>query len=45
MDFLRQYPEKDFVVKRPEAVGDISLNEPRGPGPGILGALFKTPCD
>ena len=35
MDFLRQDPEKDFVVKRPEAVGDISLDKPHGPRPGI----------
>ena len=35
MDLLRQDPEKDLVVKRPEAVGDISFNEPHGPGPGI----------
>ena len=36
VDFLRQYPEKDFVVKRPEAVGDITLDKPCGPGPGII---------
>ncbi len=36
LDFLRQYPEKDLVVKRPEAVGDISFDKPYGPGPGIV---------
>ena len=28
MDFLRQYSEKDLMVKRPEAVGDITLDKP-----------------
>jgi hypothetical protein len=36
VDFLRQYPEKDFMVKRPEAVGDITLDKPCSPGPGII---------
>jgi hypothetical protein len=36
LDFLRQYPEKDLMVKRPEAVRDISFNKPYGPGPGIV---------
>ena len=35
MNFLRQYPEKDHVVKRPEAVGDISLDKPVRPLPGV----------
>ena len=35
VDFLRQYPEKDFVVKRPETIGDIPFDKPCGPGPGI----------
>jgi site-specific DNA recombinase len=36
MDFLRQYPEKDLVVKTAEAVGDVTLNKPCGPGPGVV---------
>jgi hypothetical protein len=36
VDFLRQYPEKDLVVKRPEAVGDVALDKPGSPGPGIV---------
>ena len=36
VDLLRQDPEKDFVVKTTEAVGDITLDEPHGPGPGVL---------
>ena len=35
MDFLRQYPEKDFLVETAEAVGDVALDEPDGPGPGF----------
>jgi len=35
-DFFRQYPEKDLMVDFPEAVGDVTLDEPHGPGPGIL---------
>ena len=35
LDFLRQYPEKDIVVKRPEAVGDIPFDKPGGSGPDI----------
>ena len=35
-DFLRQYPEKDLMIDFPEAVGDVPLDEPHGPGPGIL---------
>jgi len=35
VDFLRQYPEKDLVVERPEAVGDVTLNEPCGARPGL----------
>ena len=36
MDFLRQYPEKDLVAKAAEAVGDITLDKPCSPGPGIM---------
>ncbi len=36
MDFLRQYPEKDFMVETAEAVGDVSLDKPCGPGPGVV---------
>ena len=35
-DLLRQYPEQDIVVNTAEAVGDVSLDEPHGPGPGLL---------
>ena len=35
MDFLRQYPEKDFLVKAAEAVADITLDKPGRPGPGL----------
>src|SRR5712671_5560709 len=36
MDFLRQYPEKDLMVKTAEAVGDVTLDKPCGPGPGVV---------
>jgi hypothetical protein len=35
MDFLRQYPEKDFMAEAAEAVGDVALDKPCGPGPGV----------
>src|SRR3984893_13701804 len=35
-DLLRQYPEKDIVAETAEAVGDVSLDKPHGPGPGLL---------
>jgi site-specific DNA recombinase len=35
-DLLRQYPEEDIVAETAEAVGDVSLDEPHGPGPGLL---------
>src|SRR5690349_24970759 len=35
-DLLRQYPEKDIVAEAAEAAGDVSLDKPRGPGPGLL---------
>src|SRR6266480_2406588 len=31
LDFLRQYSEKNIMIKTPEAVGDVTLDEPRGP--------------
>ena len=35
VDVLRQYPGRLLVVQGPEAVGDVTLDEPRGPGPGF----------
>jgi hypothetical protein len=35
-DLLRQNPEKDIVAETAEAVGDVSLDKPHGPGPGLL---------
>ena len=35
IDFLRQDRDKDLMIQRPVAVGDVSLDEPCGPGPGI----------
>ena len=35
-DLLRQYPEKNIVAETAEAVGDVSLDKPHGPGPGLL---------
>ena len=35
MDFLRQYADHDLLIKRPEAVGDITLDEPGRPAPGV----------
>src|SRR5262245_29009764 len=35
-DLLRQYPEEDIVAETAEAVGDVSLGKPHGPGPGLL---------
>ena len=34
-DLLRQDPHQDLMIDRPVAVGDIALDEPHGPGPGI----------
>jgi hypothetical protein len=31
----RQRREHDLVIKRPEAVGDITFDEPGCPGPGF----------
>jgi len=36
VDFLRQYPEKDLVIQAAKAVGDITLNKPSSPGPGVI---------
>ncbi len=36
VDFLCQYSEKDFVAETAEAVRDVSLDKPHGPGPGFL---------
>jgi hypothetical protein len=36
VNFLYQYPEKNLVIDSPEAVGDVSLDKPHGPGPGVL---------
>src|SRR6266576_2513995 len=33
---LRQYSEKNTMVDFTEAVGDVSFDEPCGPGPGVL---------
>ena len=35
VDVFRQRREKDLVVQRPEAVGNVSLDEPGCPGPGV----------
>ncbi len=34
--FLRQYPEQDLMVERPEAISDVALDEPRGSGPAVV---------
>ena len=34
--FLRQYPEKDLVIQAAKAVGDITLDKPSSPGPGVM---------
>jgi site-specific DNA recombinase len=36
VDLLRQDPDHDLMVQGPEAVGDISLDKPHGPGPAAL---------
>src|SRR5207249_8119552 len=36
VDLLRQDPDHDIMVQGPVAVGDVSLDEPYGPGPGAL---------
>ena len=36
MDLLRKDPDHYFMVQGPEAVGDVALDEPRGPGPRSL---------
>ncbi len=35
VDFLRQYREHDLMIKTPEAVGDVTLNEPGRPSPFV----------
>ena len=35
MDLLRQDREHDLMIKTPEAVGDVSLDEPGRSGPGV----------
>ena len=36
VDFLRQDRDHYLVVQRPEAVGDVSLDEPGRPGPDVF---------
>ena len=36
VDFLRQDPEKYLVPETTKTIGDVTLNKPRGPGPGIV---------
>ena len=36
VDLLCQDPQKDLVVGAAEAVGDVTLDEPHGTGPGFL---------
>jgi hypothetical protein len=36
VDFLRQDPGHNIMIQGPEAVGDVTLDKPRGPGPGAL---------
>ena len=36
LDLLTQYVQENLVPQRPEAVADVSLNEPHGPGPGVV---------
>src|SRR5215469_13307673 len=36
VDLLCQYPEKNLVAETAEAVRDITLDKPHGPGPGPL---------
>ena len=35
MDFLRQRGEHDLMIKAPEAVGDVCLDEPGRSRPGV----------
>lgn len=35
MDLLRQDREHDLMIKASETIGDVSLNEPSRPGPGV----------
>jgi len=35
-DFLAQDPHEDLVVRAAEAVGDVTLDEPHGTGPGFM---------
>ena len=35
-DFLAKDPHEDLMVRAAEAVGDITLDEPHGAGPGFL---------
>jgi hypothetical protein len=51
VDFLRQDPGHYLMVQRSEAVGDVTLDEPRGPFPevadfpqrGVASAAFPEP--
>src|SRR5664279_1330610 len=36
VDLLRQDPDHNIMIQSPEAIGDITLDEPRGPGPESL---------
>ena len=36
VNLLRQDLDHYLVVQRPEAIGDVSLNEPGRPGPGVF---------
>src|SRR5262249_21347705 len=35
LDLFTQYVQENPMTQRPEAVADVSLNEPHGPGPGV----------
>jgi hypothetical protein len=35
MDLLRENPDHNIVVKTPETIGDVTLDEPGCPGPGL----------
>ena len=36
LDFFAQYIQENLMTQRPEAVADVSFNEPHGPGPGVV---------
>src|SRR6266508_2402035 len=35
-EITKHESEQDLMIKAPETVGDVTLDEPRGPAPGVV---------